>query len=100
MEALLNKLEDYGFECEAGTLKNSQHWIELRAALASAPSEQDKLDAERLDFIEQQGNAFSWGVREHTEPVGSYVIEFGDGLYADGTNFREAIDAAIKKGEV
>ena len=52
-------------------------------------------DAERLNFIEQQGNAFTRGIREHTEPVGSYVVNIGDKLTFEGPSFRAAIDAAI-----
>ena len=36
MEALLNKIEAYGFECQGGPLVNCQHWQDLRA-LAAAP---------------------------------------------------------------
>lgn len=52
-------------------------------------------DTERLDWIEQQGNAFTWGIREHTEPVGSYVVSLGDKFSVDGPTFRAAIDQAI-----
>lgn len=33
METLLNKIESYGFECEAGPLKNCTDWTQLREVL-------------------------------------------------------------------
>jgi len=45
MEALqiLNRIEEYGFECEAGPLKNCVDWQKLRASLSEAPREGWKL---------------------------------------------------------
>lgn len=41
MEAIqiLNRIEEYGFECEAGPLKNCVDWQKLRASLSEAPGE-------------------------------------------------------------
>lgn len=40
MEALLNKIEDYGFECEGGPLDKCVHWQQLRTALTQHTSDE------------------------------------------------------------
>ncbi len=40
MEALLNKIESYGFECQAGPLHLCQDWMNLRAQILLALREQ------------------------------------------------------------
>lgn len=53
MNTLLEKIESYGFSCEAGPLANCADWVDLKAALSG--NEASVLRFERLGYLPDQG---------------------------------------------
>jgi hypothetical protein len=80
MEALLNKIEAYGFECQGGPLVNCQHWQDLRA-LAAAPQAPSGQQAEPAD--EQIINALKDVADENVlSEYTSAIVDAGRALLA------------------
>lgn len=44
MKEIINRIESYGFECEAGLLENCKDWFDLRATLAESEKKREEAE--------------------------------------------------------
>lgn len=54
MKKLLNKIESYGFECEAGSLINCVDWASLKTICLGASNKKEVARFDRLGYLPEQ----------------------------------------------